>query len=389
MHRLFFFLVGCLRAEVATAELLALRYVESAEAPYQRTNLALEQAHTEIICAERGATIDCRVEARYVLQNYTEETEAIVLALATPGYTGQMTLKEGQEDLLRDLTEAEQDALRILTRPWRSPGSLFGEPPGAIMPVRGASLRVAPGQHREVVFQGKLSPQNPLFWSGHSTRQLTPALQSRHLVLSKKWEDELSFAMSFEDLTCWPVVGAVSLVVEVPSRWALSDDAEMPAVETQEDQDTQRHLFGLKSNPKTNFTLSFYARAPRLQGGGVLLGLGGSFSAESAFVFRVGYEAGNSRGLLASLSAETNFRSRVALIPQLGVGTPWLDTFPSLGLLLGAPLLLEQGQPLSVGFRTQFDVTYGAIGLSMPIDVYPARTVEARLQASLLAHFSF
>ena len=387
MRRLFF-LVACLHAKVAAAELVALRYVEAAERPYQPTNLSLETADTKIICIERGAKIGCQLEARYTLQNYTEEAETVVLALFTPGYTHHLTLSEGQENLLRDLTDAEQEAFRRQI-PRQSLVSFFERPSGAKRPEGGASLRVGPGQRREVVFRGQLLPQNPYLFSSLDEPKKTPALLARHLALSNEWDDEFLFHMSFEDLNCWPVVGGVSLVIQVPARWKLGYDSEMPAFETREAQGTQTLIFGTNSNPKTNFSLSFYAKAPWLQGGGLLLGLGGSFGAESSFLFRAGYEAGNSRGLLASLSAETNFHSRVALIPHVGLGTPWLEKFPSFGFLLGAPLLVEQGQSFAAGFRMQLDLTYGAIGLSMPFDIYPSRPLEARLQTAILAHFSF
>jgi hypothetical protein len=388
MRRLFFFLVGCLYAEVATAELVALRYVEAAEEPYQQTNLTLEKADTKIICTERGAKIDCRLEARYTLQNYTNETETVVLSLFTPGHTNQLTLSEGPENLLRALTDAEQEAFRRQI-PTQSSVNFFERLHRAIRSEEGAALRVWPGQRREVVFRGQLLPQTPYFWSLLDDPKRTPALLARHLALSNEWQDEFFFHLSFEDLDCWPVVGVISLIVQVPSRWRLGYDSKIPDFEIEESQDTQTLVFGTKYSPHTNFSLSFYTKAPRLQSGGVLAGVGANISIADSFLFRLGYETGNYRGLLASLSAETNFQSRVALVPQVGVGTPWLGRFPSFGFLLGVPLLVEQGQPFAAGFRVQVDVTYGAIGLSMPFDLYPSRPLGARLQTAILAHFSF
>jgi hypothetical protein len=369
MRGLFFFLLGCLHAKVAAAELIALRYVEDADDHYQRTKLALEKVATNITCSERLAKIDCQLEAHYTIANYTEETETILVAFVSADSSSKPSLLDKQSNILRTLTEEEQEAFYV------NSFNLINQ---------GASLQLAPGQQKELIVQETIKPDPASF----NTSQRVSSLISRHVFSANNWNDEFGFEMLCGLLIeWWPVIGEVSLIVKVPANWVIVYDPKMPNFESNDEPKTQTLIFGSQGIPKENFTLSFYAKTPPVQGGGVLFGVGGALGTERSFLFRLGYEAGNTKGMLTSLSAETNFHSQLKLVPLLGVGTPWSPKFPSLGFLFGVPLQVEQGQSISAGFRVQLDATYGPIGISMPFDTFPSQ--EPHLQTALLAHFSF
>jgi hypothetical protein len=394
MREVFFVFALSVSVEAA-AQLSVLRVPSDAE-DERPTGLSLVSATTDIRCREWGAEIRCTLEARYVIQNMAREAENAWLFFRAPGDASDVKIYVGSAlRLLPDVSEKYFDE-RLF--PGGEARFVF-----KVAQSQGVSLvQVLAEQRTTITVRCSLTPYTKFDYDTNNS-----ALEERHRALAPEWRDEFNFSISPEKAQYWSVVGDSSLRVEAPARWEVFYDPSAPRYQREEGKRQLLSYQGL--TPTDNFELTFRADQPRFQGGGMVFGVGASFI-KDPFVFRMGYEAGSAKavGVLASVSLETNFHSRAAVIPQLGLGVSAaverdlkrragllkepLNEFqrrkiPMLGFFMGVPLLIEDTTGFQVGVRTQVDATWGPVGFSVPLDAYPANEQPFRL--SLLGHFSF
>jgi hypothetical protein len=108
--------------------------------------------------------------------------------------------------------------------------------------------------------------------------------------------------------------------------------------------------------------------------GGPVLAVGGDL--DDGFRMRAGWEVGVHALVLASLSAETNFRDEVVATPLLEGALPAFGPLPSLAAGLGAPVRLAPD--VNAGLRIQLTASYFASFVTS-FDWFPAADDRWRL----------
>jgi hypothetical protein len=114
--------------------------------------------------------------------------------------------------------------------------------------------------------------------------------------------------------------------------------------------------------------LDFAIPGSAFSNGGPLVGLGSTADLET-FGMRFGYEVGIPEGpWIEGLDLDTDFDEHWVLTPRIEVASPFYF-FPSLGLGLGAPIMLSPDT--TVGVRVQGVVSLAAVSYVTSFDWFP------------------
>ncbi len=133
------------------------------------------------------------------------------------------------------------------------------------------------------------------------------------------------------------------------------------------------------------------ASRPAFHSGGPIVGLGGTLGAgPDGFSARLGYEVAYPAFVHYALSADSDFTSRLVVTPTVGVHSPIPNPpyWPSFDAGLGVPLRVAGG--FDVGIRAFAGLSWGPVGFSAYLDVFPAQAdaggpLDGLLHIGLLA----
>jgi hypothetical protein len=243
----------------------------------------------------------------------------------------------------------------------------------------GFALTVDAGARTEVVVTGvlRLKPRSI------PGSYLVPAVWSRHLWMHRtRPHREFDLDYLLGPLRTWARVGPIDVTVDVPSSWSL-EGATM-AADARRDESSGRRPLGFvletvdgrtRARGRTSvdagaiLTVRMTHPASGVHHGGPFLGIGGAPGADGGFRTRLGYEVAAPSFLLYSLTADTDWNTRVVVTPMVELASPWMFIVPSFGLGVGLPVRVTPD--VMVGARIQGSMHLGPLGFVTTVDLYP------------------
>lgn len=378
----------------ALANVAAVRWypgVVHAPLPLESVAVEVEQETLLFECREVEEGVVCDFEARYQLWNPGAETQEILAAFyGSFAEVSSVTLDdrdvmfELNTDQMRLLDEKMAQATLSRRRP-----DVKSSPLAEYVGLGRTGMRLAvAGQTRAwLVVKGTAAAALQRTNRGY----VLPAVRGRHLAVAHEREDmayDLAYLVS--PIRTWAKAGEVTVKVTWPDtlegfvsmgQGALGyeesppyDYEPMDSVATGEGRSAS---FTLRPENVDRLALRFVDTAPVANWGGPTLQLGGTIGNSGSFRMGLGWEASLPDWLLWGVSAESDFDRFVAVIPYVKVASPFMLVFPSMGLGVGAPTLMEKDQKTMTGLRFMVDWQLGPIGVLIPFDWYPTATASS------------
>ena len=330
------------------------------------TALVVEGEKLLLDCVARRERLTCRFEAAYLVFNPTAGEERALgafygmrtreVTIAADGAAVDRALTTEEIRRLDEALDRAADKRREAGQPrvFTRGNERFG-----------FELAVGAGARVRLVARGFMDPGERWIPRGYQT----PAAEARHLILGHEPHDRF-FDLQYFVAPIWTWRGAPKIEVEVryPDSFELHPGEGWEVEHAKDAEIARRTVAG--PDETGSLWLGFATSTPLVTNGGLLAGVGGAWGEQSGLRVRLGWEAALRGWLLASLVAETDFKSRLQLVPAIEAASPAiLYIIPSAGLGVGMPVQLWS--QARVGVRLQASLHFYPAGLLFAADIYP------------------
>ena len=352
-----------------------------------QTPLVVASETLKIRCEEVASRPVCRFEARYLIKNPTEATQAVVAAFYGARYGDRLSIEIDGAPVSRALTEAESQTLDGLVQSKRvqMTGSVYPNESDSRERV-GFDMVVEAGRTRS------LSVTSEPFEAGINEvgSYALAGVRSRHLLVGGDEEGHThGFDYFLAPIRTWGGVGPIEIEVRTPERWRVSVEVsqdDRPFARSEESGEVV-HSATLETLSGDSLWVRMGVPDPVFNRGGPVLGVGGAFGQEGGFRLRGGWELAAPGWLLWSASADTNFGDWLVATPMVEAVSDQVLIIPSFGLGLGVPVRILPDT--EVGVRGHFSMVFGPLGFTFDVDFYPLQEEGDPVQITLMGLISF
>jgi hypothetical protein len=362
----------------------------------EEVEATLLEEELEIDCSRMEAEDACRFSFRWRIANPGAEAIDLHGGCYTL-YADEVRLRDGDERA--DALLSDEDAPLLDQR------VLAGERVDALpYPIpedvdrQGFERRIEGGGEARLEMSGLVVPgyqRPPSAW--------TPAAATRHLLtdveVGGRPAETRGLEVRFAPRAVWNPERPVSIRIRLPEGWEFRarfvDPAAVRRVRTppppgewryEPDGDSTAAVLDAPAGVPPILEIHFVREAVTpFHSGGPIIGLGGTIgSGEDGFWARLGYEIAYPEFLLFSVVADTDFHTTLVLAPTLTVASSLMEPpyFPSFDFGLGLPLRVVGA--FEVGVRVAAGLSWGPVGFSAVLDVYPGHAGESDPLAGLL-----
>lgn len=344
------------------------------------TSLEVEREQLNIRCDE-GPPARCTFRATYAVYNPTAEAQSVVAAFY--GLRAEsVEVRIAGTPTHRPLTPAERVALDRAVLEAQAPGvpvDVAQRSWETLVQRSGFDLSVAPGGRTEVVATGVLLLSARSIPSNYAVS----AIRARHPGLHRSTPRQV-FDVDYMlgPIRTWGRVGPIDVTVDLPSSWRLEGATVSPELDPMPPHRGRPVTFtSERSGERTRGTartgtdagmvlsLQFTREEGLVHHGGPFVGLGGTVGPNGGFNTRIGYEFAAPAQVVYSVSADTDWSTRVVLAPTVELASPWVVLLPSFAAGLGLPV--QFAPTIEVGARVQGAMHLGPVGFVTSVDLYP------------------
>jgi hypothetical protein len=389
----------------ASANVAIIRTAASTAGPIAKQRFAREsmiRANDVDItyeCSRDGTLLSCDVAERVRVANTGTDPEDVIgsLYLTREDQTRAVEVTVDGTPVNVFLPKADLDALDVAAMAVATDVN-SGETIEQLA-TRGRApftLTAAPGSSHEIVFRYR---SQRMGWAEHGddfAEWSATAVRARHIWLSSDPPDgDRHWQWSFESwqLRTMQGVPTARLHVAHPSPLELDaypyvttkrplDGRELDEIDADLAGGARKRAEAESKGAIDHTTWQAMIQMTEHRGfvfrnGGVLVGMGGANASDGSGGFRakLGYEFSGPSWMLYSLSAESNLKDRVSIVPVAEAATPHiLVIFPGFGAGLGVPVQIAP--TFRAGLRLHLDLHIVSLGFVTALDWYPPTSKE-------------
>jgi len=321
-------------------------------------------------------------------QNEESTTEPPLYTLVAPHPLSPVALRLDEEQVTLTCTDpapepCDLEALWVISNPSPQPVEV-----SFAVELQGSEYRVAVGSERprhdvegQQVVEASIGPLEKLELRVRASLPMTasatdviPAVRARHLYVGV-------------DIRRFPP-GAIRFVPAAPGEWMQVPRYELALVTDGRWEhptwplEADRYVFRGTTRTQPVLLAPRPARRSAFVHGGPILAYG--YSLERGNHFRFGYEVGLGSFVLFQLAFGFDRVEHAFITPTLLAALPMFGFAPGLAFGVGVPFSVREEK--RTGIRLLADVYWGALGVDVAFDLYPA---QESLDITISGHLSF